>query len=176
MMRDSRIESLMVIGYNPSHSNINSEVNAPFKILSTLLRYLNTETKAAQGNFGGPLSPSKQKGGMLSGYKMARVGGGLGSGERLDTMEGYNDLYDEEDDEAIDGDEYKYGESEDEDDSENENMDGSDEKKEQRKKRKNKHGNEQEKIEVNLDDIEDDDDQECLLDYRQNEMNIKGQK
>lgn len=29
----------------------------------------------------------------------------------------------------------------------------------------------QEKIEVNLDDIEDDDDQECLLDYKQNEMN-----
>ena len=45
MMRDSRIESLMVIGYNPSHSNINSEVNAPFKILSSLLRFVDTETK-----------------------------------------------------------------------------------------------------------------------------------
>jgi hypothetical protein len=45
MMRDSRIESLMVIGYNPSHSNINSEVNAPFKILSTLLRFLENESK-----------------------------------------------------------------------------------------------------------------------------------
>jgi hypothetical protein len=33
----------MVIGYNPSHSNINSEVNAPFKILSILLRYLDNE-------------------------------------------------------------------------------------------------------------------------------------
>ena len=43
LMRDSRIESLMVIGYNPSHSNINSEVNAPFKILSTLLRFLDNE-------------------------------------------------------------------------------------------------------------------------------------
>ena len=43
MMRDSRIESLMVIGYNPSHININSEVNAPFKILSTLLRVINSE-------------------------------------------------------------------------------------------------------------------------------------
>jgi hypothetical protein len=33
----------MVIGYNPSHSNINSEVNAPFKILSTLLRFVDNE-------------------------------------------------------------------------------------------------------------------------------------
>jgi hypothetical protein len=44
-MRDPIIESLMVIGYNPSHSNINSEVNAPFKILSTLLRFLENESK-----------------------------------------------------------------------------------------------------------------------------------
>ena len=43
-MRDSRVESLMVIGYNPSHSNINSEVNVPFKILSTLLRFINSES------------------------------------------------------------------------------------------------------------------------------------
>ena len=33
----------MVIGYNPSHSNINSEVNAPFKILSLLVRLLENE-------------------------------------------------------------------------------------------------------------------------------------
>ena len=45
MMRDARIESLMVIGYNPSHSNVNSEVNAPFKILSTLLRFMKNEEK-----------------------------------------------------------------------------------------------------------------------------------
>lgn len=35
----------MVIGFNPSHSNINSEVNAPFKILSTLLRFIDSEEK-----------------------------------------------------------------------------------------------------------------------------------
>jgi importin-9 len=35
----------MVIGYNPSHSNINSEVNAPFKMLSLLLRFLENESK-----------------------------------------------------------------------------------------------------------------------------------
>lgn len=43
--RDPRVETLMVIGYNPSHSNINSEVNAPFKMLSLLLRFLENESK-----------------------------------------------------------------------------------------------------------------------------------
>ena len=42
-LRDPRIESLMVIGYNPSHTNVNSEVNAPFKILSLMLRFLDNE-------------------------------------------------------------------------------------------------------------------------------------
>ena len=45
MMRDSRVESLLVVGYNPSHKNIKSEVNAPFKMLSTLLRFLASENK-----------------------------------------------------------------------------------------------------------------------------------
>ena len=45
MMRHQHIETLMVIGYNPSHSNINSEVNAPFKMLSLMLRFLDNETK-----------------------------------------------------------------------------------------------------------------------------------
>ena len=49
-LRNPTIETLMVIGYNPSHSNINSEVNAPFKILSLMLRYLENE-----------LSPKKSK-------------------------------------------------------------------------------------------------------------------
>ena len=59
--------------------------------------------------------------------------------ERLDTMEGQNDLYYDEEEEGS---------------FEEQKLDTS-----------------QEKIEVNLDDIEDDDDQECLLDYKQNEMN-----
>jgi len=33
----------MVIGYDPSHSTASIEVNAPFKILSTLIRCLNNE-------------------------------------------------------------------------------------------------------------------------------------
>jgi hypothetical protein len=35
----------MVIGYNPSHSNVNSEVNAPFKIMSIVLRFMGVEMK-----------------------------------------------------------------------------------------------------------------------------------
>ncbi len=49
VQRDARIESLMVIGYNPSHTNINSEVNAPFKILSLLVRYLENEISPKKG-------------------------------------------------------------------------------------------------------------------------------
>jgi hypothetical protein len=48
-LRDPRIETLMVIGYNPSHTNINSEVNAPFKILSILLRLLENEHSPKKG-------------------------------------------------------------------------------------------------------------------------------
>lgn len=45
-MKDPRVENLMVITYNPSHTNVNSEVNAPFKILCTLLRCVDNETNA----------------------------------------------------------------------------------------------------------------------------------
>lgn len=48
-MKDKKIETLMVIGYNPSHSNVNSEVNTPFKILSILLRYLESEYSPNKG-------------------------------------------------------------------------------------------------------------------------------
>ena len=42
-MKNSIVESLMVIGYNPSHSQASIEVNAPCKILSVLIRCLNNE-------------------------------------------------------------------------------------------------------------------------------------
>ena len=61
----------MVIGYNPSHSNINSEVNAPFKILSVLLRFLDVNDHAP-----------KQSHGMAE-FKMRRDDA---NDERLDTM------------------------------------------------------------------------------------------
>ena len=42
-MRHNIIESLMVIGYDPSHATASLEVNAPLKILSTLIRCLKNE-------------------------------------------------------------------------------------------------------------------------------------
>lgn len=78
----------MVIGYNPSHSNINSEVNAPFKILSLLLRLLDSNDN----------SPRKkkiqitmedneeEKSGITPGYQLRRDL--LGEGDRLDTVGG----------------------------------------------------------------------------------------
>lgn len=106
MMLDTRIELLMVIGYNPSHSNINSEVNAPFKILSTLLRFIENENNLANS---GKLRNNnlydgeEVKGsGSLNGYVMQRNKDydaiNVNSGGRLDTMEDYNNQYGEDDD------------------------------------------------------------------------------
>lgn len=162
MMRDSRIESLMVIGYNPSHSNINSEVNAPFKILSTLLRFVDTETK---GELSGKKGPEEEKDSepAFAGYQMKR---NFQGGERLDTMEGYNDLYGDEEepsendeDNQNDFDNMKDESSSEEDQGENADGDSPDKKKKPKKnKNKNNLDTSQEKIEVNLDDIEDDED------------------
>ena len=161
MMRDSRIESLMVIGYNPSHSNINSEVNAPFKILSTLLRFIENESQGPETNLGE--------------YKMQRNKDmqHIGHGERLDTVEGHNDLYYDEEDGSGEEEKNQFDQMASDDDSEDENPDaeilglvGNGLGKKSKKK-----GGSQEKIEVNLDDIEDEEDQECLLDYRQNDLN-----
>jgi len=35
----------MVVGYDPSHKNVNSEVRTPFKILSIILRMIENEIK-----------------------------------------------------------------------------------------------------------------------------------
>jgi hypothetical protein len=43
LLKDKRIENLIAIAYNPSHSNIGNDVSAPFKILSTLIRGLDNE-------------------------------------------------------------------------------------------------------------------------------------
>jgi hypothetical protein len=42
-IKNEIVETLMVIGYDPSHSNASVEVNAPFKILSVLIRCLHNE-------------------------------------------------------------------------------------------------------------------------------------
>jgi len=73
LMKDPRIESLMVIGYNPSHSNINSEVNAPFKMLSLLLRFLENESIPTKIRKNVPDFEEEQKDSAFgSGYKMNR--------------------------------------------------------------------------------------------------------
>ena len=43
LLRDKRVDNLLVIGFNPSHTNINNDVNAPLKILATLIRCLNNQ-------------------------------------------------------------------------------------------------------------------------------------
>lgn len=62
LLRDKRIDNLLVIGFNPSHTNVNNDVNAPLKILATLIRCLHNEMggdkekdeeeeEAQEGNF-----------------------------------------------------------------------------------------------------------------------------
>lgn len=127
VQRDPRIESLMVIGYNPSHSNVNSEVNAPFKILSIMLRYLDNEVSPKKGRrstmpaYDGADDEEEKSGSMITpGYKLRRDL--LGEGERLDTVEGddedgnYDD--DERNDNATDRIEVNLDDVQDDDDNE----------------------------------------------------------
>lgn len=94
----------------------------------------------------------------------------MASNERLDTMEGYNDLYDDEEDQDGEA-QFRYGASDDEEDDndgEIRDFDNNEEGKEDEgKKKESKNKFKHDKIEVNFDDIVDDDDQECLLDYQQ---------
>jgi hypothetical protein len=100
-MRDPRIESLMVIGYNPSHSNVNSEVNAPFKMLSLMLRYIENEMQPSaklpkRGGGAGVKKggeEEKETSSLMAGFKMKRDIP-VADGERLDTI----DVNDDEDD------------------------------------------------------------------------------
>lgn len=109
--RDPRIETLMVVSYNPSHSNINSEVNAPFKMLSLLLRFLENENKPTNNR--GLSAPADyddsdeerkpMKLGSLAGYSMQRKMDdqelGVEPGDRIDTMGGDDS---DEDDTGVD--------------------------------------------------------------------------
>lgn len=40
LLGDKRVDNLLVIGFNPSHTNVCIDVNAPLKILATLIRCL----------------------------------------------------------------------------------------------------------------------------------------
>ena len=130
----------MVIGYNPSHSNINSEVNAPFKILSLMLRYLENELspkKAKLPKNRGKESNEEEKSGSLmsAGYKMKRDV--VGEGERLDTID------------QNDGDDDDYNPPAD--------LDFGDEQEDEVDSDDGKSKRAQERIEVDLGEINDDD-------------------
>jgi hypothetical protein len=43
LLGDKRVDNLLVIGFNPSHTNVSNDVNAPLKILATLIRCLDNE-------------------------------------------------------------------------------------------------------------------------------------
>lgn len=43
LLSDKRVDNLLVIGFNPSHTNVNNDVNAPLKIIATLIRCLDNE-------------------------------------------------------------------------------------------------------------------------------------
>lgn len=49
LLNDKRVDNLLVIGFNPSHTNVNNDVNAPLKILATLIRCLDNEVSGSRG-------------------------------------------------------------------------------------------------------------------------------
>jgi len=92
-LKDNRLENLLVVGFNPSHSKLSSEVLAPFKILSTLIRCLDNESKIPQRK------ARNEALGAEGEFETIVEGGGLGFGgaidydedERLDTVEDAQD-------------------------------------------------------------------------------------
>lgn len=95
-MKNSIVESLMVIGYNPSHSVASVEVNAPCKILSVLIRCLNNE---------------------IMQEKIKNKKTNLDDLDNEDDRDNYDDNEDRDDNNANDDDEFK---EEDEDEKEKE--------------------------------------------------------
>lgn len=99
-LKDKRLEALLVIGFNPSHSNLSPEVPVPMKILSTLIRCLDNEA-----------APRKQKAAQVQGlneeFNTVVDAGGLGlgghidfdEGERVDTIED-DEVFEKEEDQG----------------------------------------------------------------------------
>lgn len=82
-LNNPHISALNVVGYNPSHKNVKSEVNAPFKILSILLRMIKNEEKMEKQRK--KIEENKGKG-ETKGYKFQYDENG-----RMDTMGGDDD-------------------------------------------------------------------------------------
>ena len=66
-LQNETILSQSVVGYNPSHKNVKSEVNAPFKILSTLVRMIKNEERIEKLN----LKKHEEGKGETQSYKFA---------------------------------------------------------------------------------------------------------
>lgn len=49
LLSDKRVDNLLVIGFNPSHTNVSNDVNAPLKILATLIRCLDNQMGGKSG-------------------------------------------------------------------------------------------------------------------------------
>ena len=143
----------MVITYNPSHSNINSEVNAPFKMLSLMLRFLDNETKPTNkrpirqpiedyddDQPGARPNPSSAFGNFSMPRKEEELQ--IDSGARMDT---YNDDEDDYDDEHENGGRKNFGDLADED-----------------------------RLSVNLDDIQDDESDEDTIDLTKSAAATQG--
>jgi len=94
-LKDQGVESLLVVGYNPSHSNTCSEVLAPFKILCTLIRCLDNEAFM-------PKRKQQEEIGLNEEFQTVVEGSGIGfigdyeEGERMDTIEDDKDSVQED--------------------------------------------------------------------------------
>lgn len=86
ILKDQQIESLLVVGYNPSHSNVGSEVIAPLKILCTLIRCLDNESfipkRKAQ-----EIGLNEEFNTVIEGSGMGVLGEYEDPGDRMDTIE-----------------------------------------------------------------------------------------
>jgi hypothetical protein len=86
ILKDPQVETLLVVGYNPSHSNVGSEVIAPLKILCTLIRCLDNESFIPKRK--------AQEIGLNEEFNTVIEGSGMGlrgefddPGDRMDTIE-----------------------------------------------------------------------------------------
>ncbi|OMJ73886.1 hypothetical protein SteCoe_27335 [Stentor coeruleus] len=86
ILKDPGIESLLVVGYNPSHSNVGSEVIAPLKILCTLIRCLDNESFIPKRK-APDLGTNEEFNTVIEGSGLGVVGEIEDPGDRMDTIE-----------------------------------------------------------------------------------------
>jgi hypothetical protein len=113
--KDDRLEQLLVIAYNPSHANVNSQVYAPLKILSLLIRCLDHELSN--------LIKEPERPAMGGDYKMPRKKmENYDENGRVDTLPDEDDDFG--DDDMMDEDDDDYGGEMMDEDDDNDSKDG----------------------------------------------------